>query len=193
MFSGDDLIPRLGALFHAMDAAYSEAAARVGFSCTGCDGAKCCTVDLMVHTFLEMRLLRRGFKTLDSDAKAEVLRRCRSVVRARGEDPTGDAYRNSICVLNFAGSCGLYLYRPMICRLAGIPHIIIGTDGRTSTGEGCETFRQEIQPANPELKLDRTDFYRTMASIETEAVRSAGARTVPLTVAEILFRHGDST
>ena len=192
MLFGDDLIPRLEDLFRAMDSAYSGAAARVGFTCKGCDGAKCCTVDLIVHTFLEMSILCRGFETLDADTKGEVLNRCRSLVRAKEENPTGDAYRNSVCVLNFDGHCVLYECRPMICRLAGIPHVILRPDGRTSTGEGCETYRKEIQPANPDLELDRTDFYRKMAEIETEVVRRMGERTVPLTIGEILFRHGHS-
>ncbi len=193
MFSGDELIPRLKDLFRAMDAAYSGAAARVGFSCTGCDGARCCTVDLTVSTLLEMKFLRLGFDTLESDAKGKILRRSRFMVKAKEEDPTGDAYRNSVCVLNFDGSCGLYLYRPMICRLSGIPHVIRRPDGRTLTGDGCETYRKETEPAHPDLRLDRTDLYREMAVIETEAVRYVGARTVPLTVAEILFQHDQST
>ena len=70
MFSGDDLIPRLHELYRQMDDAYRSIAQEVDFSCDGCDGVKCCTVDVMLHTFVEMYCLRRGFNTLDASKAA---------------------------------------------------------------------------------------------------------------------------
>ena len=79
--------------------------------------------------------------------------------------------------LNFEGLCVLYEYRPMICRLAGISHTIIRPDGTVTKSGGCMRYHGENQQDRPNLKIDRTDFYRQMAAIEIEVVRAVGKRT----------------
>jgi Putative zinc- or iron-chelating domain len=191
MFSGDELIPRLEALFRDIDATYSETADQVGFSCEGCDGAKCCTVDLTLHTFSEMYLLRRGFNSLASERRQAIIDRSEIMVEAKSRDLLGDAYRNGVCVLNFGGSCSLYHHRPMICRLAGIRHFIVKPDGRITGGDGCPTFKEVIQPVHPDLQIDRTPFYQAMAKVEIVAVHALGSRIAPRTIAEIMVRPED--
>jgi hypothetical protein len=186
MFSGEELIPRLAELYRLMDSAYCEVSNQVGFSCKGCDGVKCCTVDLILHTAVEMLYLRRGFNTLDMSRQLEILGRCRGIIKAKEDDALGDGYRNAICALNFEGLCVLYEYRPMICRLAGISHIIIRPDGTFTESGGCIRYHVENQQDRPNLKMDRTDFYRQMAAIEIEVVRAVGKRTASRTVAEAL-------
>ncbi len=186
MFSGEELIPRLTELYRLMDSAYGEVSGRIGFSCEGCDGVKCCTVDLILHTSVEMLYLRWGFNTLDVSRQLEVLGRCREIIKAKEDDAFGDEYRNAVCALNFEGLCILYEHRPMICRLAGIPHIIARPDGTTTESGGCIRYQQEIQPHKQNLRLDRTDFYRQVAGIEIEIVRAIGKRTASRTVAETL-------
>jgi hypothetical protein len=185
MYSGDELIPRLSELNAAIDDTYSGMSSDVGFTCGGCDGVKCCTVDLSLHTYIEMLYLRRGFKTLDQSVQEEVLERSRAIVEAKNTDPCG-AYRDCVCALNADGLCVLYQYRPMICRLAGIPHYIQRPDGRLLKSGGCERYKTDIQEKFPHLALDRTGFYRQLAEIEIEIVRARGARTKTKTVAETL-------
>jgi hypothetical protein len=191
MISGDELIPRLEELYRKMDRAYAAIATEVGFSCKDCDGERCCTVDLTLHTTVEKQYLRKGFKNLDTSRQREILARCDSVLAAKDEDPLGDAYRDAVCVLNFDGLCILYPYRPMICRVAGIPHFILKPDGKTLSREGCSRYQTLIQPAHPDLKMDRTEFYREMAAIEICVIRALGRRTVPSTVAETIRRDED--
>ena len=186
MISGNEFIPRVERLYGEMDAAYGEVAARAGFSCEGCDGEKCCTVDLELHTYVEMHHLRSGFSRLGVSDQVEILARCETTLKARADDPLGDAYRNAVCVLNFDGLCRLYEYRPMICRLAGIPHFIEKPDGRTVTRGGCSRYETEIMPAHPDLRIDRTELYREMAAIEIDVVHATGGRTMPRTVAETI-------
>ncbi|HMK34446.1 MAG TPA: hypothetical protein VK463_05220 [Desulfomonilaceae bacterium] len=186
MFSGEDLIPRLAELNRVIDSAYCKAGRSVAFSCEGCDGVKCCTVDLNLHTFIEMLYVRRGFNTLDKTLQETVLERSHAIVAAKRQDALGEAYRNSVCALNFEGSCLIYAYRPMICRLAGIPHHIVRPDGRTIESGGCSRYQNEIQPLHPQLKIDRTNFYREMASIEIDIIKLLGKRTAPYTIAETL-------
>lgn len=191
MILGDELIPRLEELYRRMDQAYAALAAEVGFSCKGCDGERCCTVDLTLHTSVEKHYLRKGFKNLNTSSQREILARCETMLAAKDEDPAGDAYRNAVCVLNFDGLCILYPYRPMICRVAGIPHSILRPDGKTLSREGCSRYQTRIQPAHPDLKMDRTEFYREMAAIEICVIRALGRRTVPSTLAETIGREDD--
>jgi Fe-S-cluster containining protein len=186
MFSGDELIPRLTELYRLMDSAYCEVSKQVGFSCEGCDGVKCCTVDLILHTTVEMLYLRRGFNALDVSRQLEILGRCRGIIKAKEDDALGDDYRRAVCALNFEGLCVLYEYRPMICRLAGIPHIIVRPDGTITESGGCVRYHEDFRPGRPDLKIDRTDFYRQMAGIEIEVVRAVGKRTASRTIAETL-------
>jgi len=186
MYSGEELIPRLRELYRLMDAAYTAVAEEVGFSCEGCDGVACCTVDVTLHTFAEMLYLRRGFNTLDMSRQLEVLGRARAIVKAKEDDPSGDFYRNAVCAVNFDGQCSLYEYRPMICRLAGIRHVFAKPDSSTVESVGCPRFETEIGPAHPDVILDRTGFYRKMAEIELAVVHILGKRTNPRTISEAL-------
>ncbi|MBI4966422.1 MAG: hypothetical protein HY913_24290 [Desulfomonile tiedjei] len=186
MLTGDELIPRLTGLYRLIDSAYGEAAEEMGFSCEGCDGVKCCTVDLTLHTFAEMLYLRRGFNALDTSRQLEILGRCLAMIKAKEDDPCGAVYRNGVCVLNFEGICSLYEFRPMICRLAGIRHFIGRPDGTTMESGGCARYEQEVIKQYPDLKIDRTSYYRKMAEIEIEVVRTLGKRTSPRTISETL-------
>lgn len=186
MISADELVHRLADLYALMDRAYTAAADKVGFACQGCDGAACCTVDVPVYTFTEMHYLRRGFSSLDEGRRRIVLDRCRIMLEAKSTNPTGDAYRGAVCALSFDGLCGLYAYRPMICRLAGIPHFFVRPDGSTRESGGCHRYEREILPFHPATRIDRTQFYRVMGEIEIDAVKALGARTAPRTIAEVL-------
>ena len=186
MLSGDELIPRLTELYRLIDSAYHELADEIGFSCDGCDGITCCTVDLTLHTFVEMLYLRRGFNTLDTSRQLEILGRCLAMIKSKEDDPSSDNYRNAVCALNFEGSCSLYEYRPMICRLAGIRHFIDRPDGTKMESSGCVRCEREVVGLHPDQKIDRTAFYRKMAEIEIEVVRALGKRTAARTVAETL-------
>lgn len=186
MISGVELIPRLRELYESIDQAYAAATAEVGFSCGGCDGVACCTVDVTLHTFAEMDYLRRGLSTLDEVRRNVVLDRCRFMVAAKRKDPVGESYRRSVCALNFEGLCGLYEYRPMICRLAGIPHFFVRPDGTSRQSGGCARYEREVLSSHPDIRIDRTPFYHAMAQIELDAVQTFGMRTTPHTVAETL-------
>jgi len=186
MISWDELIPRLRKLYAEMDAAYQSAAGEASFSCDGCDGVTCCTVDVTLHTFAEMAYLRRGFNTLDMAGQLEVLGRCEEMISAKIGDPDGEQYRGLVCVLNLDGLCRLYEYRPMICRLAGIPHMFVRPDGTSLESGGCHKFEREFRSDRPDLMIDRTFFYREMAEIEIGIVRAQGKRTATRTVSETL-------
>jgi hypothetical protein len=186
MLSGEKMIPRLVELYQRIDGIYVEFAGKVGLTCQGCNGVRCCTVDLTLHTSIEMHYLRRGFSSLEPLIRGEVLERCLSIISAKHDDPWGDPYRNAVCALNLDGKCLLYHHRPMICRLAGLPHFMVRPDGSRIESGGCSHYQLDISPSHPDARLDRTDFYRAMAEFEIQVMRHTGRRTAPLTVAETL-------
>jgi hypothetical protein len=181
----DELIPPLEELYQRMDAAYEAIAQQSGFSCRDCDGATCCTVDLTVHTAVERLFLTRGINALDKARRSQLTDRCRRMLEAKTRDPEGPEYRNTVCVLNENGLCALYSFRPMICRLAGIRHVIVRPDGSRLQGPGCPRFTREIEPQHPHLVLDRTTLYQQLAALEIRAARRAGSRTPPATISRI--------
>jgi hypothetical protein len=186
MFSGENLIPLVRELYRKIDSAYSAVANEIGLTCEDCNGIVCCTVDLTLHTFSEISYLRHGFKMLEPSLQSEILTKSRWIVDAKSEAPYGDRYRSAVCALNFAGACALYEFRPMICRLAGVPHMFMRPDGSQAQSGGCRKFEETIRGQHPEAKIDRSEFYREMAAMEIEAVRARGRRTEKLTVSEAL-------
>lgn len=184
--SGTDLSPRLKELYKEIDATYNDVSFQVGFSCEGCDGTKCCTVDLIVHTFAEMLYMRRGLCALNQDIRSQIIERSQRIAELKRRDSIGDPYRNSVCSANFEGRCALYEYRPMICRLAGIPHFIDRPDDTRILGTGCTRYESRVLENNPNVKIDRTSFYRQMAEIEIEMIKTMRKRTPSLSIAEIL-------
>jgi hypothetical protein len=186
MFAGEKLIPRITVLYQKIDSTYAAVAEKIDLTCKGCDGVMCCTVDLTLHTFIEMFYLRQGFHSLDPFMQSEILTKSRRMVSAKRQAPNGDDYRSAVCALNFAGACVLYEYRPMICRLAGIPHFFVRPDGSKLKSGGCKKFDETVPAKNTGPILDRTEFYREMAAMEIEAVRARGERTKKLTIAETL-------
>ena len=183
------IFDRLQHLFVAMDIKYAEAAEQYGFKCTGCRD-NCCLTRFYHHTYLEYQFIREGFENLDSHRQHEILRKanenCRQTAQA---DQKGRPVR-LMCPLNDGGMCRLYPYRPMICRLHGIPHELHRPGQSSIHGPGCGTFDQRCTKSSY-FKFDRTPFYREMARLEHEFKQAAGlAGRIKLTIAEMICEFG---
>jgi Fe-S-cluster containining protein len=167
-----------------MDEAYRVAAGRYGFLCRGCP-ENCCETRFHHHTLIEFGYLSAGFQALAEVTRADVLAEAR---RAMGRMPLAEATGEKLrlmCPLNRDQHCLLYPYRPMICRLHGIPHALHQADGRVLSGQGCGHFDQVAGPGRP---LDRTPFYRQMAFLEREVREAAGSTgRIRMTIAEMLL------
>jgi len=155
----DEFAPRPEELYQKTDAAYREVADQTRFSCGGCDGVTCCTIHLTLRTHAEKPYLKSGFNTLDAFTRREILDRCNDELKAGEGDRFSAAYRNAVCVLKIGGKCSMYRYRPMVRRLAGIPHFFLRPDGGIVQGAGCTRQRSDLQPVFPGLKIDRTPFF----------------------------------
>jgi Fe-S-cluster containining protein len=149
---------RMGDLFSRMDQAYQTAAEYYGFVCNGCSD-NCCFTRFHHHTFIEYLMIYAGYQKLDPLLQEEI--------RRKAEIFTAKAISPLMCPLNIDGRCILYPYRPMICRLHGIPHEL-HTPGRPPYhGAGCDFFSRSCGHRKI-ARFDRTPFYFEMAKIEKE-------------------------
>ncbi len=186
MHTFSPILEQLADIYRLMDAAYQETAQAYGFVCNGCED-NCCRSRFYHHTIVEHLFLQAGLDRLTIERCREVTRRSRDIHR-QGM-PAG-----SLCPLNEAGRCLLYDFRPMICRLHGIPHRLLLPDGRVHDGPGCASCERLPQP-EAERRLDRTPFYQAVAELEQEARRLAGwTGKRRMTIAEmVLSRPGRPT
>jgi Fe-S-cluster containining protein len=167
---------RIKDLYSAMDAAYDRAADRCGFRCGGCS-ENCCEERFSHYTLAEHLYLLEGWSALDEETAAGIFVRAEEAVgHYRLQDLQGRSER-VMCPLNVNGLCRLYAYRPMICRLHGIPHRIKKPGDPEQTGPGCHKFAEGTAAGDlSEPEFDRTEFYSWMAAIEIELRRLANFR-----------------
>ncbi len=178
-------LPRLQAIYADMDRKYQEAAEYYGFECAGCED-NCCLTRFHHHTLLEYYYIYEGFKTLGQETQHEVRQKAAQVCRQTAlADEKGQPVR-LMCSLNSDGLCLLYGYRPMICRLFGIPHELQPPDAEVVYRPGCGTFSEQCLEKGY-FKFDRTPFFITMAKLEMELKRAVGIlQKVKMTVADMV-------
>ncbi|WP_319523110.1 hypothetical protein [uncultured Desulfosarcina sp.] len=185
------LLDRLASLFAQMDAAYDAVAGQYGFQCNGCED-NCCRTRFYHHTLIEYLYLMEGMSALDADTAGKILLRARQVCEKMADtDRQGKAFR-MMCPLNRDERCLLYAYRPMICRLHGIPHELRRADGNAMKMPGCDAFLSQCRDHGKTdyIRFDRTPLYRQMAMLEKEFRLATGADDpIKLTVAQMLATH----
>ena len=147
-----------------MDKAWDVVAAGYGFKCSGCMD-NCCTSFFFHHTFIEKAYLLSGLKTLTSGTQKEILSRAETYCNRTFSTGSEAASLRIMCPVNEEGRCLLYPYRPMICRLHGIPHEMKKPGGLPVKGPGCRAGGFDEKPY---IAFDRTPFYRQMALLEMD-------------------------
>lgn len=179
-------LDRLCDIFSAMDQEYTRATEHYQFQCDGCMN-NCCLTRFYHHTHLEFYYLRRGFENLKSRKKSEILLKAESVCRETAKADDKETPVRLMCPLNDDSLCTLYPYRPMICRMHGIPHELQKPGQNCMNGPGCGTFDDRCSN-KPYYKFDRTPFYLEMATLENEFKQAAGFDgRIRMTVAEMIL------
>ncbi|MDA8240147.1 MAG: hypothetical protein M0Z67_07225 [Nitrospiraceae bacterium] len=186
-------IEKIRSLYASMDEAYARAAERAGFECRGCSES-CCEERFYHYTLAEHFFLLDGLRKLDRETAAKMLDKARETVRLHRLQDLQRTGGRAMCPLCSGGLCAVYAYRPMICRLHGIPHIV-RKQGIVQAGPGCHRFAEEPVDKLTAPELDRTGFYYGMAAIEIELRRLTGfggryKKTVAEMVVDGLARDG---
>jgi Fe-S-cluster containining protein len=136
-----------------------------------------------------------GLHTLDSGVRQTIKKQALTVsARMADADRRGKPLR-IMCPLNRNKRCMLYPYRPMICRLHGIPHELQRPGGNLIRNPGCDAFFNQCRQHGKTdyIRFDRTPFYRQMAALEQELRRETGyADKIKLTIAQMLVTITDS-
>lgn len=178
-------LDRLAAIYTKMDAGYNEASDYYGFCCGGCE-ENCCFTRFYHHTFIEYLYILEGLKTLANGNKTEIREKARLVCRQTAELERSGLPVRLLCPLNYEGLCALYSYRPMICRLHGIPHELTIPGKERVLSPGCGEFMTRCGEKEYVI-FDRTSFYAEMAGLEKEFKTAFGiSERIKLTVAGML-------
>ena len=95
-----------------------------------------------------------------------------------------------MCPLNEDGLCQIYEHRLMICRMHGVPNQFERPDGKTMRFPGCLPCQKLYADLAEVPTLDRTPFYKDLASLEMAFLKTKGHAVpkVKLTLAEMLVQ-----
>ena len=174
-----------------MDAAYEAIAGHYGFVCRGCED-NCCLTRFRHHTLIEFAYLRKGFTDLETALRRRVATQANAYRQALLDaEASGSPFRHW-CPLNQDGRCILYEFRPMICRLHGLPHDLRHPARGLIQGPGCHSFEAQCArtPARP---LDRSALYKSLAGLEQAARQRTGFRSpIGMTVADMILAYSSS-
>ncbi len=165
---------RLEDLYARMDVEYGQISRLYGLDCEGCDD-NCCSQRFHHHTFAEYLYLLEGLKAAEPELRETILRRARVVVESYAHELQAGEIFKLMCPVNFNGLCALYKWRPMICRLHGLPHYFIMPDGSRKAGSGCHRI-SAAEKTTPHHGMDRTPFYTGLAGIEKDVREHLGYR-----------------
>lgn len=159
-----DLFSSIAQLYEKMDTAWNAAAQNYDFQCNGCKD-NCCKSLFFHHTHVEKDFLLFGLSKLDQETQQNIKILAEKYYNKTFNHTDTIESQKIMCPANKDGLCRLYEYRPMICRLHGIPHELNRPGHKPMMGPGCDTGNFDNQPYTP---FDRTPFYREMAQIEIE-------------------------
>ena len=152
----------LTALYSLMDQTFEKIAAGYDFQCDNCKD-NCCRSLFFHHSYIEQAYFLHGFNRLDPDRKQIILSRATDYCQKTFIQDAEITSMKIMCPVNEHGRCLLYSYRPMICRLHGLPHELAMPGSTPVRGPGCDAGLFDNKPY---IQLDRTPFYRQMAQIE---------------------------
>jgi Fe-S-cluster containining protein len=184
------MIKQLKRIYSSMDQEYKRAADHYGFNCDGCRD-NCCRTRFCHHTYVEFLYIIEGIKTLTRERQKEITSQAMTVVYETAKTEDNKGIVRLMCPLNFNELCILYPYRPMICRLHGIPHELKKPLQNVVYGPGCETFDHRCGHKGY-FKFDRTPFYREMANIENELRKKLKiGHKIRMSIAEMLLKGAE--
>jgi len=182
----DDVLAQLASLYVRMDRAYAECADAIGLDCEGCPDS-CCQTHFHHRTIVERLYLWRGLDALPSEVRSTLFDRARRYRTDVGQGQAGEDVAPRDCPLLEAGRCLLYEFRPMICRLHGVPWVLRRGRLAGEVQPGCEQAGRLLRKGETPPVLDRTTLYHELALLEQTARRLTGwTERLETTVADMI-------
>ncbi len=172
-------------LFGKMDQAFEKVARGYGFVCNGCE-ENCCQSLFFHHTLVEKAYLHYGLSMMEPSEQEDILEKARAYTAHGAFVPGADPdMEKPMCPLFADGGCRMYPFRPMICRLHGLPHELARPMQPVVRCPGCRAGHFEDKPYQP---FDRTPFYQEMARIEMAFRQETGqTEKCKQTIAQMLL------
>lgn len=165
---------KLAAIYDKMVAQYGEAADAIGMTCVDCTD-NCCLSFFQHHTYVEWAYMWEGLNKLPADqletikAKAQEYVDQAQAALSRGERP------HWMCPLNIdeaQGLCGLYDHRLMICRMHGVPNLLVKPNGQQVQFPGCYRCQELTEKYEEGGKaapvVNRTSLYKDLVMLEMQ-------------------------
>ncbi len=173
-------------LYQTMDKAWDSIADQYQFQCNGCED-NCCESLFFHHTHIEKAYLIKGFEQLGADEKEDIFKKAETYCELTFSTERTPTSQKILCPLIREGRCRLYEFRPMICRMHGLPHELHRPGHPVMKGPGCKAGQFDKKEY---IAFDRTPFYREMAAVEME-FRSAFGHTgrIKETIAQMLVNQ----
>jgi Fe-S-cluster containining protein len=185
------VLKRLRTLYARMDQAYAASASAIGLSCQGCADS-CCESLFRHHTYIEWITLAQGFAALPPARQDEVRIQAETYLRIHRNALPGTRPRVP-CPASVEAdgglACGIYEHRPMVCRLHGVPNMLMRPGGQPAAFPGCDRAQNLAKTCEPAL-LDRTPLLSELARLEMDLLgreRMGKLPRVDLTIAEMLL------
>jgi hypothetical protein len=186
------VLKRLADLYRRMDEAYAATAAPLGLTCAGCADS-CCETVFRHHTYVEWAGLWAGLSTLPAPRQAGIKDAAGDWLRRHQNPPLPGVRPRVPCPLSAESPeglrCGLYDVRPMVCRLHGVPNVLLHPRGGRSAFPGCDRAQALGKTCEPSV-LDRTPLLTELARLEMELMgreRMGKLPRVDLTIAEMIL------
>lgn len=167
---------KLAAIYDKMVAQYGVAAQAIGMTCSGCTD-NCCLSFFQHHTYVEWAYMWEGLNKLPADRLEAIKTRAQEYVDqaqaalSRGERP------HLMCPLNIdeeQGLCGLYEHRLMICRMHGVPNLLVKPNGQQIQFPGCYRCQDLTEKYEAEGRtapvVNRTSLYKDLVMLEMQFV-----------------------
>ena len=174
-------------IFSEMDDSYQAATDYYGFSCDGCQD-NCCLTRFSHYTLLEYLYVRQGYAELNQKIQIQVRQKSKEVIYQTALLLAEKKVVRLMCPLNDKGLCRLYMLRPMICRLHGIPHEFQNPAlNKKKYGPGCRTFTDKCAHKKYFI-FDRTRFYLSISVLEKKIRKAFNFnQKLKMTIAEMLY------
>lgn len=196
----DGILKEYSELLSSVDKWFANCIAQSGERIRCAAGCSECCRGLFDITLLDAALLKKGFDQLDAGTRGQVLERCRSrlfvlqelwpefdspyLLNYRPEEEweilMPDDDETPCPLLGQDGRCLVYEFRPMTCRLHGLP--LVDLTGEVLHDEWCTLNFVDNDPlADTALRGEFTNIFRT----EVRLFRSLSARLLGREFAEL--------